>query len=584
MPAPDDVLNLLLKEVKPLSNVELFLVEQTLKAPSNQILFAVENLIQSLALTLESDALHSVGPQFFLTCVSLAACHRHTHDALLLGLLEKGGKWIEAVAKDAACALVDEKSELPNSVTDTLCNCVILLSMIIPDRQFNAETILSVLEYNVHLCTIILMKAFSRITGSKPGISPLLQNDLQRFVVLRIISSIRNLCSWKIYSIISAKQLRKFKNSNGIPLNKVSGPFRHFVSLFTSSFMNHNFFEEVGVYFDVNGVNAACNYHKIVAESALLIDNLVTLTDQFTVQVRKNIFHSRIFERLFIPFLQAHNHQDFHTCSDPSVIDVLRMTATFAINSKGLQAFLLDKQEIFRMCIKNISRKEKHLWFYGCLVHLSRIIINTKFVSLLEPLVAVWNTVKPDRRHRMLIRFTEDNHFTPVDTKNPCFDRFCKLLKYEKPMIAVAEKNPRCRRRHRRRKRYVQLQQQQQDKLAHSLPDDLLSDCDSDCDDALDIQLDTDPPFAIDLTPWRKGPPPSRIPLQYICALTHRFIQSAPVISPQGCIFDQVSILSYLKDNDKCPITGEMLKPEDLLVDHDLNEKIQAIRTDFFSV
>ncbi|KPI83844.1 hypothetical protein ABL78_7110 [Leptomonas seymouri] len=84
-----------------------------------------------------------------------------------------------------------------------------------------------------------------------------------------------------------------------------------------------------------------------------------------------------------------------------------------------------------------------------------------------------------------------------------------------------------------------------------------------------------------DLSRWRRGPPPRSIPLRYICLLSHALIQSTPVLSSAGYVFDEDVILDYLKYYQTCPISGAPLLPGDLVVDTLLKEELNKVRENF---
>ncbi|CAJ1014859.1 hypothetical protein, conserved [Leishmania lindenbergi] len=85
----------------------------------------------------------------------------------------------------------------------------------------------------------------------------------------------------------------------------------------------------------------------------------------------------------------------------------------------------------------------------------------------------------------------------------------------------------------------------------------------------------------VDLSRWRKGPPPRTIPVQYICSLSHSLIRSAPVLSSTGYLFDEDAIMDYLQYYDVCPISGAPMSCADLAVDTALKEELWKVRTNF---
>ncbi|KPA86947.1 hypothetical protein ABB37_00973 [Leptomonas pyrrhocoris] len=140
-------------------------------------------------------------------------------------------------------------------------------------------------------------------------------------------------------------------------------------------------------------------------------------------------------------------------------------------------------------------------------------------------------------------------------------------------------------RRQRRKRRFqifAQHQSQSTELDAASLElleaDDTSGDSSSDDSEEERTKATTASP---DLSRWRRGPPPRSVPTRYVCSLCHALIQSTPVLSSAGYIFDEDVILDYLKYYHVCPISGAPLLPSDLVVDTLLKEELNKVRGNF---
>ena len=71
-------------------------------------------------------------------------------------------------------------------------------------------------------------------------------------------------------------------------------------------------------------------------------------------------------------------------------------------------------------------------------------------------------------------------------------------------------------------------------------------------------------------------------PDEFICPLTKQ-LMSVPVVSRYGIHFEKKAILEWLAEgNNFCPVTGNPLRPSNLISDPTLQWKIQYVSLSFF--
>eukprot|EP00796_Vickermania_ingenoplastis_P010424 gene10425-7267_t len=518
----------------PFSSTELAIATTALRCSHVK---GPSNIWLKLSTTLKSSTFSGVAVEFFEACIALVSQDCSSAEALLL--LETDGAVIESIVHQT----VEEYSDhlcctaLSNKKVIALCNLVILLGIILPETSyFSGQTILDLFENHTELAICILVHSFAKACGSRPGLSPMLGGGLQCRVASGIIKAIRSFTSWKLYEATHGRQTSKFSKTNCVPLSKLCGPYRHHVSCISTLMMKLPLFEELGVVYSLLRTTNSCQFHDVAKEAALLIESFMILTDQFTVQIRKYILHCRCIDRFLALYINDHSGE---TCRHSSVVYVTRALATLAMGSKGIQASIQENQKMLSPVVHLFSDVAFGSWRINLLFQLTRLIINGCVTSLVKQVVAIWNTLDARRKERLVASLCNSaDRFAPLDTSA----RYSKLK--EKIL-----KNP----------------SGNHTSTVHD-SDKELTDLDIDDSESGDNIRDTE----ADLSEWRKGPPPMGIPLKYICSLTYRFIQSVPVLSPQGYIFDRTSILSYLEVHQKCPITGEPLLPDDLVVDEQI--------------
>lgn len=540
----------------------------------------IQRIFVRLHHTVEKQEFINNASDFFLLCISLVP--HCPNGSEFIALLEKCGKCVDDYVHCVISDVGEEILSVKQMEFQGLSQLVILLSLVLPSSQFSPMAVLELFEGNIRFSVCVMCNAFALASGSRPGISPILSDELQLRVVASVLDVIRSFYSWQTYELVISNQLKRYKRKN-IPMTKISGQFRHHIGELNVLFMKLPFLHELGTYYDFFGGNRPCTFHRIVIHSALLIENLVTMTDQFVVQVRRSILHSQLLERFFLPFLESHCPRAKTSCRDESVIYALRALGTFAFGCKGIQASILRMNEIFISFLDTFGAEIIEDWEILLVFQLSRVCINASLLPALAKLGNAWNSLKESRKKKLFEKLsTNFIRFSPVDTRNDFFKKFVSLINMQMKNTEKSSGEP-ARKPHSRRRRYKRIKEtkcenNQGFSVNELKPLALLEDTESD-EDADSVEV----PPKIDLSKWRKGLPPSNIPLKYICSLTHKFIQSVPVLSPQGYLFDEISILSYLDESDRCPITGIPLRRDELVIDQEIYQELQVLRNDFLS-
>lgn len=641
------------KESTSFASNDLAVLSTALKVAGNSLL-SIQELLQRLSLTLASSSFREVASELFLSFIFLATSTSGKYNAQILEMLEKGASSVDRLVKDA-CKLYTEHSSPVlemNSVLDAVCNCLILLSVLLSRSDFTAEAVLSFLDNNIYASTSLLCHAFTKVCGTKPGYAPLFcpffttsssdeVNEKPQFEVpLKIIRVLHQLTSWKMYDYLQKVQVvsRKCKDSSILSLAKASGPFRSYLSVISKKIMETTFLSEWSMYFSILQVKYRDRhtnfYHEFVKECAVLAENLLILTDCFCAQLRKCIMHSEIVQKIFLIFLCWHcdNLNDENSSIYSSVVVVIRALATITFRSKGIQECISKEESTLvklfailpgekRGTLKKDEKDKNYILYSSLLLQLTRMAVNVRLYSFLPIIEAKFNSMTSKRKDALFSKLILDQRcqFAPVEVSGPFFQELLQRLKVGPPTSASgddysnalleATKTSRSsrKRRYERLKRRKKLQESKsmaikvdateaeevkESAIALDVTGDteVLNENEEEDSDLADESLElhssascevdekNDLPVEIDLSKWRKGAPPSRIPLDFICSLTHRIIQSVAVLSPEGYVFDRVSIMQYLEENDRCPISGKPLKAANLIVDEKINEKLQTMR------
>lgn len=647
----DAVISFLCRESAVLKSDELAILSSALSvieySPSS-----VQQVLQQLSLTLESSSFREVAPQLFVAWIHLAVKTNGQYVTLMLDALEKGSKHVDQLVHEVGklYTKTNSPSLMLNAPVDALCNCLILLAILLSSSDFTAEAVLYFLDHNIYSTLSLLIDGFAKISGARPGYAPLLtplfcsaihnkENErIQIDILSKILSVMRQLASWKTHAFLEERETmpRKYKKAGPLSIVKASSSFRQYLITIAQQIMASKFLHELSVYFQIlnerYGDAALDSYHRIAKECAVFLNNLLTLTGHCQSMLRSHILHSDIVRSLFIPFLCFHaiNTKMDLSCNYSSVLAVSRAIGTFAFHSKGIQEIIAKKENILvKLCSEiqenvlrtsNTNENGTDTTQYVLLMHLTRIALNAKLSSFLPTLGKKWNSMDKKRKQLLFanVLFNGQHDLAPVESAGTFYEEFVNLIEINLQSIGDDErvfdvstisKAPRAN----QKRRYARLRKKQNQQKTKELlfeestvavlgeeickqrRDSNALTCGSESEEekeedidieeeCLDLHIDHLPEAKDEirvedhLSQWRNGPLPTRIPIAYICALTHRLIQSVPVLSPEGYTFDRVAILSYLETNDKCPISGKPLKAEDLIVNEMINEKLQRLR------
>lgn len=629
----------------------------------------MENILHRFSLTFEDSSFPNVAPVLFLSLIHLIVRSKDQYVAQILDLLERNSKHVDHLVMEVSALFTEHNSPSValNDSVDALCNCLILLSVLLSSSDFTAETVLCFLDYNIYATISLLLHAFAKVSGARAGCAPLFmpfyscsgssekKQKIQIEVLSKIVSVVRQLTSWRIHDFLERKKLRfaHYKKSPILSFTKSSASFRNYLTMAGKRIFGSTFLTELSVYFimmkekyytvDFN------SYQRMIKDVAALLDNLLILSGHCQNQFRRCILHSDLVGALFVPFLcfqAVQTNVDFSKFSSALSV-IARSLATFAFHLKGIQEVITKKENsLVNLCaaipekvLHSSTAEESNIdtaQHISLLIHLTRIMLNANLSSFLPILGKKWNSFDKKGKEVLFARllFEGEHQLAPVEKCGKLYEAFVALLQIKPEDIANDEKvfevaNITKASRARRRNRYARLKQKGKQRSSNNFTFDiplpslrrekkkepLLQSSevdeekekekekeevmvvepevdDTDTDDAcLDFLADSSTHSdekeeitpEIDLSEWRKGPPPARIPLDYICALSHRFIQSVAVLSPEGYVFDYLTVKDYLKTSEKCPISGKPLKLEDLIVDEAINKRLQELREDFLN-
>lgn len=527
-------------------------------------------LVARLSETLKSASFNTSMAECLRVCICLGV--KPQYRALMLDSLLLCGDRIEkliAEVSDAYHSADCVASATRDTRITTLSYLLVLLTLILSPSELTCSTVIDVFMNNVFLSMTVVTDALGKALGGQPGVSCVLSGPTETQVAERLLLLMRHFTSWRSYSALNSGK-RIPHRMNASQFGRISGNYRHHVGVVSTVLMKLPLMEEIIASFEWYGIDNVCKFHGTVKELGLLLDSLLTLTDQSISQLRKHIVKSAVVERLAIPFLQMHEAQCQHTAAD---ISLIRFLATLVCGSKCVKSTLRGCwkaffSHVFDRCVTRLAEHSSNLEY---LAQLTRLVINMEMTQDLQNVCAAWKRCGAEGTRSLFRLLTSSpRQFSPLDTCGSCFAAFCRMMNLNHndstPTLSIPVR--------RRRRRYKKLLLELEERAP--VEEDALSSASSDASANLHEDESDE-----DLSAWRTGPPPSKIPIDYICQLTHRFFQSTPVVSPQGHTFDQVSILSYVKMYGRCPITKKPLKEEDLLIDHDLHDRVQCIRDSF---
>lgn len=580
------VLDLLSRSATPLTHEEAAIIAVALKESAEPYsLSSSHGLYQRLILTVTSASFPEVAVDFFSSCIALGS--RGDSSKLLMDLLETGTPAIDKMVADCITAYPNGELPFKDPHVEALSLCVVLLSIVLPRGKFNTESVLQFAEGNQNVSIYLLGHAFAVVGGTRPGRKPLLQGDVKEQVVIELISAVRCFTSWKTFQAVSYER-KVGKRSESLHVRQFSGQYRHYVSTVTLLLMKLPLFHDLSVDYELSCASQPGEHHGFVRETALLFENLITMTHLCTTQLRKSVVAAGVIDKIYVPFLES-LRTHFHK-THLSIVYVIRVLATLAYNAKGVQATLGTRQKTFIRLMEEAHTDTSY--YINFLFQSTRLVVNAKLADAVDCLVSSWNKLAlPSKQKLFRIVVEESGQFSLLDTTSPTFSTFCSGIHMAyTPQDKKSDETCSVRtRRYRRRQQYRKLRKQQLTESQANSENISVSEEAPVKEESLvleDIEFIEEEveEIDIDLSEWRKGPPPLRIPLKYICSLTHRFIQSEAVVSPEGLVFDKVSISAYLQSNSRCPISGKPLKIEDLLVDDEINSELQLIRSDFLDI
>lgn len=490
----------------------------------------------------------------------------------------------------------------------------------------DAGVVLELFHADVGLVVAVTAEAVAAVGGVKVGAAPLVKDPHQRKeAVAQLVDLLRGVAAWHTIMAVAPSSVRENARRN-TPMVAASRPYRHHVALYMGSLTKCNVFADLALYLkSVAPADELANHPDnahLIRSVLLFIDSAFTLTGEYAAQLRKCFTKSGLFETFIVPCVQKQLAR--LSSGSASAAQSVRVGATVSFGVKGCHAYLAGQKDVVA-AVNGVSCEAVQALDTRARVEvvgqLVRLIVNGHIARCSAALLDVWRRALTDEEKTSLALQLADpmRRRQPLDVYSPCYEEVRPVFAFihgkaagpkraerassdQTPGLANShgkdntrhQQGQRPRRIRRRRKRYAQLRAAQQhvqsversaDDLAAQLSGSS-SDSGSDVDDDKAAEKDEEVCPSPDLSRWRPGPPPYGVPLRYICALSHRIIRSVPVISPLGYVFDQDCILNYLAETNskRCPVSGQPLRPDDLLVDDDLQRELERVRLSFADV
>lgn len=632
-------------------------------------------LFKSLENTLVSPTFATVSTQFLRACLDLSATS--VHRPIILSLLESHYAVIDRVSSSfhsQDIAADGSSSTLRNSEGFLFLSYLTLLLLAVSSDDMKCVDLFEFIGGDVSEMISVVIKAYAIVCSPSSGMMIVQRAEFQCYLVYHLARLLRELTYWTSYEILherfgigSNQKKAQSGRTASLPMSKLSGPFRHYIGTIISQTVSEHFFTYVAQYFStlslLQGRGGVTEVRQMIREHFLLLDGLLTLTDQCTHILRRDVANSKFVQCVCAPVmvLLAQPGEPCWTDRICLLTVICNVTSTLAFRcGEHQRSWAVEKQRV-SLIIKNVADElcclpgeaDRRLCV-ELVAQLTRFVVNTHSSAAGPLLLQVWRAFLTDEEKKIMAHSLSNpmhcrrslDVFSPTyDVLRPLFivdstaavagKRSRRLLEEAVPTndhrrarsqsrgrggsrrlqgrgggwgnqrwrSASRGRGGRSRSRGRRQRRSRRERVQERFKLLkactssnvaatadeaniYELSEALHVDSSSSDDESVDDASGDSSPLhvqaPVDLTPWRRcAIPPKSIPTRYVCSLSYALIKSSPVVSSTGYVFDEDVILDFLKHYNFCPISGEPLSSDELVVDTALKEELNRIRSNF---
>ncbi|KAG5502212.1 hypothetical protein GH5_05165 [Leishmania sp. Ghana 2012 LV757] len=613
-------------------------------------------------------------------CIQLCflLCKEASHCSIIFKLIEAHSTQVDSIVAPCISALATPHvapgggNAYETAKGLSLLSRLVLVILASAQPRMKATDLVELIDADVENTVGVLVYCYGSVCGALPGVLATASGLYQLRLATLLVDLFRELTFWTTYEElhsnlgIGSKAKKALSCSTGtISMSALSGPFRHHVGQLISHLVSYDFFGPMCMYLpriidqhlelpstcgrsDGDEGNATMAL-SLLRNHLLLLQSLLTLTDQYALVLRKTLCRCGLLSKVCGPLLRALCRPRVCLREEmPLLVQTIAVSATVTHRSGECRQYW-DENSSVLVAVADLSVATLA---DGCIedprataelvAQLARLVVNSHSSAAVAPLLRTWESdLDSDAKHYVACSLSNPKNCSrPLDISSPAYESLRCVFRVDTtappPPPLAAQDGPaedllhqrgqrrdnrghrslsrgrgrggrgrsrsrgRARSPKRRRLRGSQqarLQQRFRFMLQRTIVTtaaaqeeaqvpldalDLTADSSSgeSGDDAADTS-ESASALQVDLSPWRRGPPPRTIPTRYICSLSHSLIRSAPVLSSTGYIFDEDVIMDYLQYHHVCPISGAPMSRADLVVDTALKEELCKVQPNF---
>ncbi|KAG5501921.1 hypothetical protein JKF63_04191 [Porcisia hertigi] len=572
-------------------------------------------------------------------------CREVSHRDVIFELIETHNAQIEHIATLSIPALAASHAARRSGTTCEMTKDASFLSQLVlvmlasAESRINASHLVEFIGADVESTVEILVLCYGSVCGTLPGVPAAASGLYQLEMATRLIEVLREMTFWTTYKELHSSKgagsntnERQSHSTGSVSMKTLSGPYRKHIGQLISYLVTYDFFGSMCVYLQsivklYLSSPSSCSYCDgdqgnramalpLLRSHLLLLQTLLMLTGQDELVLRKALYHCGFHSKLCAIFMSLYCKQRVCLPEEGSLLlQMVAVLATLTYQSASCHEFWTENSS---MLVEAVSRSVVTLkdprTSAELVAQLARLVVNSHSKAAVVPLLSAWESVLDSGgKHYVSCSLSNPkNRGRLLDISSPSYEALRCMFH-----VNTADDLPhqgrcgrdnrrqrnsgpgraRSQRRGRSRLRRARLQQRfhllvqcaaaptavAQEQAQVQL-DSLDYTGDFSEDESSDNTSDAQEPTSaneVDLSPWRRGPPRSAIPIRYICSLSHSLIRSTPVLSSTGYVFDEDVIMHYLQHHNICPITGTPMSCADLVVDTALKEELSKVQANF---
>ncbi|KAG5476462.1 hypothetical protein LSCM1_04168 [Leishmania martiniquensis] len=640
--------------------IGLYTSTSAVLSPSHALFY---KLSATLAALTAENALQCIQLCFFL-------CREAPHCNIIFELLEAHSARVDSIATPCISALATSRvarrsSNVHEAGKDlSFLSQLVLVMLTSAEPRMKATDLVEFIDADVESTVEVLVYSYGSVCGALLGVSAATSGLYQLHLATLLVQLFRELTFWTTYEElhsslgIGSKAKRALSSCTAsASMSVLSGPFHHHVGQLISHLVAYDLFGPMSMYLpriidrhlaspsssssDSDGGSMAMALF-LLRSHLLLLQTLLTLTDQYTLVLRKALCRCGLLSKVCGPLLRALCRTQVCLREGRSLlVQTVAVSATLTYGSGECRQFWKNNNSVLVAVVDQYAATltgasiEDPRATAELVAQLARLVVNSHSRAAVAPLLRTWESVlDSDGKHYVACSLSNPkNRSRSLDINSPAYEGLRCVFRVDttappQPPL-TARHNPTdglldqrgrrsasrgCgrggrgrsrsrgrahsqKRRRRRGSQQARLQERFRFLVRSTIATTAAEQEESQVQlDALDSTTDSSPDESgddaegtpeststpqVDLSRWRRGPPPRTIPTRYICSLSHSLIRSAPVLSSTGYLFDEDVIMDYLQYHRVCPISGAPLSRTDLVVDTALKEELCKVHSNF---